>query len=383
MTTDLLTRVLPLYGLPADTPLTLLNRSENETWRAGDLILRLHRQGYHTRAEIASELDWLTALQDLPGLRAVRPVAGQEGMVTQIDGRFVVGFARIAGQELQPGDDLSRWFAPLGEIIALVRADLDLSDAVATSATLDKYQPDIIVNPAAYTAVDKAESDVDLAYAVNAQAAGVMARWAQKHGAMMIHYSTDYVFDGSGTHAHVETDPVAPLGVYGKTKLDGENAIRAVLPDHLIMRTAWVYSPFGRNFVKTMLKLAETRAELNVVADQHGNPTSAFDIADAIVAVLKEWLGGRRSGLGETYHVAGTGEAVWADLAECVLAESAALSGPTMKVNRITTDQYPTKARRPVNSRLDCAKFEHAFGWRAPRWQTSAREVVTRILAEA
>jgi Ser/Thr protein kinase RdoA (MazF antagonist) len=118
MTTDLLTRVLPLYGLPADTPLTLLNRSENETWRAGDLILRLHRQGYHTRAEIASELDWLTALHDLPGLRAVRPVAGQEGMVTQIDGRFVVGFARIAGQELQPGDDLSRWFAPLGEITA-------------------------------------------------------------------------------------------------------------------------------------------------------------------------------------------------------------------------------------------------------------------------
>lgn len=260
------------------------------------------------------------------------------------------------------------------------RPELDLAKPADIAKALDVIKPDVVISAAAYTAVDLAEDEPDLAHIVNAEGPAAIAAWCAANHARMIHLSTDYVFEGSGTAAHVETDPVAPQGVYGQTKLDGEIAIRQALDDHLIMRTAWVYSPFGKNFVKTMLKVAETRPELNVVADQHGNPTSALDIADAICAVLKVWAGGQGNGLGQTYHLTGSGEATWADLAECVFAESAALGGPSAKVNRIATDQYPTKAKRPGNSRLDCSKFERDFGWSAPDWKQSTAAVVKRLV---
>ncbi len=266
------------------------------------------------------------------------------------------------------------------DVAFVARPEFDLADASSIISTLNDMRPDVVVSAAAYTAVDLAEDEPEAAQAINADGPGEIARWCAANGARMIHLSTDYVFAGTGTSSHLETDDVDPQGVYGRTKLTGEIVLRAALKDHLILRTAWVYSPFGKNFVKTMLKVAEARDSLSVVADQHGNPTSALDIADAILTVLRKWNDGASVGLGETYHLAGTGEAVWADLAEQVFFTSKAAGGPSASVTRITTDQDPTKAKRPANSKLDCGKFERDFGWRAPEWRDSTDEVVKRLL---
>ena len=263
----------------------------------------------------------------------------------------------------------------------VARPEFDLSDTGTVRHALDSLKPDVIVNAAAYTAVDLAEDQPDVAYAVNAGGPAAIAEWCAKNDARMLHLSTDYVFAGTGNRAHVETDPVGPQGVYGQTKLAGEIAIREALDAHLIMRTAWVYSPFGKNFVKTMLKLAETRPELSVVADQFGNPTSANDISAAVFCILQNWQSGGNTGIGQTYHVAGTGDASWADLAECVFAESTKMGGPFAAIYRIASKQYPTKAKRPANSRLDTTKFERDFGWRAPEWRISAQSTVRTLLA--
>ncbi len=264
------------------------------------------------------------------------------------------------------------------EVVAVGRPALDLARPDTVFDALAAVQPDIVVSAAAYTAVDQAEDEPDLAFAVNAVGAGKVAEAAARLGVPVIHLSTDYVFDGTGEGAYVETDATAPLGVYGASKLAGELAVAAANPRHLILRTAWVYSPFGRNFVKTMLRLAGDRDEINVVADQWGNPTSALDIADAILhaaAMLRDDFDGYG-----IYHLAGSGETNWSGFARHVLATSRMQGGAHAGIRDIATSDYPTKAKRPANSRLSSAKFASAFGWEAPDWRQSAETVVHRLL---
>ena len=282
--------------------------------------------------------------------------------------------AHALAERMACSDGLSAVFA--------ARPELDLADPDSIRRTIAAHQPDVVISAAAYTAVDLAEDEPEAAHALNAVAPGVIAQACRAAGARLLHLSTDYVFSGEASAPYREDDATAPLGVYGRTKLLGEEAVRQALPDaHMIARTAWVYSPFGKNFVKTMLRLAETRDELAIVADQYGNPTSAFDIADGLLAVLDTWRDGSRTGLGETYHLAGSGEASWYDLASHVLNESAALGGPAARVRPIPASDYPTRARRPANSRLDTGHFTAAFGYAAPDWRPSSAAVVARLLS--
>ncbi|CAN7363949.1 dTDP-4-dehydrorhamnose reductase [Mesorhizobium caraganae] len=267
------------------------------------------------------------------------------------------------------------------EVAAVGRPALDLARPDTVFEALAAARPDVVISAAAYTAVDQAEDEPDLAFAVNAVGAGKVAEAAAKLGVPVIHLSTDYVFDGSKDGAYVEADATAPLGVYGASKLAGELAVAAANPRHLILRTAWVYSPFGRNFVKTMLRLASDRDEISVVADQWGNPTFALDIADAILhaaAMLRDDEAFDGYGI---YHLAGTGETNWSGFARHILDTSRALGGPRAQVRDIATSDYPTKAGRPANSRLSSAKFAATFGWTAPEWQLSTNALVGRLLA--
>jgi len=269
------------------------------------------------------------------------------------------------------------------EVVAMGRPALDLARPDTVFSALEAARPDIVVSAAAYTAVDQAEDEKDLAFAVNATGAGKVAEAAAKLGVPVIHLSTDYVFDGAKDGAYVETDPTAQLGVYGASKLVGEQAVAAANPRHLILRTAWVYSPFGRNFVKTMLGLSLDRDEVSVVADQWGNPTSALDIADAILHAAAR-LGDDRDFVGfGVYHVAGTGETNWSGFARHILDTSRELGGPHAIVRDIATKDYPTKARRPTNSRLSGVKFAGVFGWTAPEWREASDAVVARIVADS
>ncbi len=266
------------------------------------------------------------------------------------------------------------------EVVAVGRPTLDLAQPDTVFDALAAVRPDIVVSAAAYTAVDQAEDEPDLAFAVNAVGAGKVGEAAARLGVPVIHLSTDYVFDGTKDGAYVETDATAPLSVYGASKLAGELAVAAANPRHLILRTAWVYSPFGRNFVKTMLRLASDRDEIAVVADQWGNPTSALDIADAILhaaAMLRDDEAFDGYGI---YHLAGTGETNWSGFARHILDTSARYGGPTARVRDIATSDYPTKAKRPANSRLSTARLSAARGWVAPDWRQSAQAVVYRLL---
>lgn len=264
------------------------------------------------------------------------------------------------------------------ELVFAARPDLDLADPASIERTVAAVNPALVISAAAYTAVDKAEDEPDLAMAVNGEGPGVLARAAAKIGAPVIHLSTDYVFDGSLDRPWREDDVVAPLGVYGATKLAGEQAVAASGATHAILRTAWVYSPFGANFVRTMLRLAETRDALTVVEDQFGCPTSALDIADGIMAVAAGLKDGR--GANGIYHLAGTGETHWADFARAIFAESARRGGPVAEVTGIPSSGYPTRATRPANSRLDCTRMAQTFGYRAPRWEESLVLVMRRLL---
>jgi dTDP-4-dehydrorhamnose reductase len=268
------------------------------------------------------------------------------------------------------------------EILALGRPDLDLVDGASIDRALTGARPDIIVSAAAYTAVDRAESEPDLAMAVNGAAPGLIAGTAARLGVPIIHLSTDYVFDGTQTEPYREEDAVNPLGAYGRSKLAGEQAVRQATADHAILRTAWVYSPFGANFVKTMLRLATDRDTLNVVADQHGSPTNALDIADAVIAIAGQMLAhptdpDKRG----VFHLSGTGYTDWASFAEAIFAASAARGGPHARVSRITTSEYPTAAPRPANSRLDKEKLGNHFGIVMPDWRDSLPPVIQRLLA--
>ncbi|MBZ9990515.1 dTDP-4-dehydrorhamnose reductase [Mesorhizobium sp. BH1-1-5] len=265
------------------------------------------------------------------------------------------------------------------EVVAVGRPALDLARPDTVFAALEAARPDIVVSAAAYTAVDQAEDERDLAFAVNATGAGKVAEAAARLGVPVIHLSTDYVFDGTKDGAYVETDPTAPLGVYGASKLAGEEAVAAANPRHLILRTAWVYSPFGKNFVKTMLRLSTDRDEIAVVADQWGNPTSALDLADAILHAAAKLRNDRSFAAFGVYHLAGGGETNWSGFARYILDTSRAFGGPHATVRDIATVDYPTKARRPQNSRLSSAKFADVFGWQATQWREATETVVRRL----
>lgn len=259
------------------------------------------------------------------------------------------------------------------------RPMLDLSKPEGIRAAVAGARPDVVINAAAYTAVDRAESDVETAFAVNAVGPEAIARACEALGVPILHVSTDYVFDGTKRDAYSETDPVAPLGVYGRSKLEGERRVAAACARHLILRTAWIYSPFGSNFVKTMLRLAETRDEIGVVDDQVGSPTYAPHLAEAMLILARHAIAERGIAWG-VYHAAGSGDASWCDLAREVFAASSRLGGPAAWAHAIATADYPTPARRPANSRLDCGRLRRMQGLALPPWQQGVAACVGRLL---
>ena len=295
----------------------------------------------------------------------------------------------VTGASGQLGRAFARLLSPVCDVVFTdVQGDngCNLADAADLQRLLNEVQPDLIINPAAYTAVDRAETEEALARAVNAVAPGIMARWACDHDAVMIHYSTDYVFDGSGAKPWREVDPTGPLSVYGKTKLAGEIAVRESGVRGGIFRTSWVYSDEGANFIKTMLRLGGEREELRIVADQIGVPTSAHFLARMSWQALMRG-GFTRSDQESTeacrlYHLVPRGEMSWHGFAKEIFARARA-AGITLKVERvvpIATSEYPTPAQRPLNSRLDCSRFETDFGLNLDPWQLDFEEAMSRIL---
>ena len=267
------------------------------------------------------------------------------------------------------------------DIVAIRRPQLDLAVPASVRHAIANVRPDVVVNAAAYTAVDKAESEADLAMRINGDGAGCLAEACDKLGSLLIQLSTDYVFDGRKPAPYLETDPTGPVSAYGRSKLAGEQAVQAACRRHVILRTAWIYSPFGNNFVKTMLRLADSRPELGVVDDQIGCPTYAPHLAQAILDITAAV--GRERGADQpwgVYHAAGTGETSWCGFAREILRLSAERGGSTATVKAIGTADYPTPAKRPANSRLDCGKLEAAFGVRLPAWQAGTEACVGRLV---
>jgi dTDP-4-dehydrorhamnose reductase len=275
----------------------------------------------------------------------------------------------LTGRNGQVGWELQRTLLPLGRIHAFGHRELDLADAAAVRRKLEAIRPDVIVNAAAYTAVDKAESEPEMAHAINATAPALLAQEAAKCRALLIHYSTDYVYDGAKTAPYAETDPTKPLGAYGRSKLAGEAGIRAAGCDHLIFRTSWVYASRGANFLRTILRLAAEREELRIVADQVGAPTWARLIAEATAHALKQALQERRSGNFESglFHLTAAGETSWHGFAGAILAGRSGLR--VKAVTPIATAEYPLPAPRPANSRLNTDAFRARFGLALPGWQ--------------
>ena len=270
----------------------------------------------------------------------------------------------------------------LGEVVAVDQAECDLSDPRAIRDLVERVRPSVIVNPAAYTAVDKAESERDAAFAVNRDGPANLARACAAAGVPLIHISTDYVFDGnSKTTPWREDDPVAPQGVYAASKLAGEEAVREAQPDHVILRTAWVFGAHGHNFVKTMLRLARERDELRVVADQHGCPTPAAAIAAAIATIAQARLGGGGWTPG-TFHYGGAPATTWHGFADRIVERAAARIGRRPTVTAIATADFPTPARRPANSVLDTARLGQAYGVPPADWMAGLDRVLDDILDE-
>jgi dTDP-4-dehydrorhamnose reductase len=293
----------------------------------------------------------------------------------------------LLGKNGQVGWELQRALAPLGELIALdfdspgpLGADFSKPESLA--ATVRAVAPQIIVNAAAHTAVDKAESEPELARAINASTPGVLAREAVAIGAWLVHYSTDYVFDGSGSTPWLEDSPTGPLSVYGQTKLEGENAIRASGVRHLIFRTSWVYAARGGNFAKTMLRLAKERDKLTVINDQIGAPTGADLLADITAHALR--VAQQQPVLSGTYHAVASGETSWHGYAKHVV-EFARNAGQPIKVatdaiEPVPTNAFPTPAKRPGNSRMNTRKLQETFGFTLPSWQTGVERMLTEVL---
>lgn len=292
----------------------------------------------------------------------------------------------LLGKGGQVGWELQRSLVLLGEVIALdfdspAPLAADFSDPDSLAATIRAVSPQVIVNAAAHTAVDKAETEPELAHVINAVGPGVLAREAAMLGAWLVHYSTDYVFDGSGSQPWQESSPTGPLSVYGRTKLEGEEAVRKSGCKHLVFRTSWVYAARGGNFAKTMLRLAKERDRLSVIDDQVGAPTGADLLADLTALALQRVR--NDAALGGTYHAAAAGETSWHGYAKHVIESARALGQPIRvlpeAIEPIPTSAYPTPARRPLNSRLDTSKLRHAFGVTLPQWQSG----VDRMLSES
>jgi len=293
--------------------------------------------------------------------------------------RFVV--TGVAGQVVKSLLESAHAYSDI-EVIALGRPQLELMNTESIAGIVRAASPDIIVSAAAYTDVDRAEREPEIAFAVNSRASAALALVAKSMEIPIIQLSTDYVFDGRKDAPYVENDWTNPLGIYGKSKLDGERAIATISKNHVILRTSWIYSPFGRNFLRTMLHAAQAQSELKVVADQVGNPTSALDLATAIVMIGKNLLTSDNLDLRGTFHLTGTGEASWADFAEEIFKASLTMGGPFAAIKRISSEDYPAIARRPVNSRLSCQRIQQLHAVSLPDWRVSAKEVVRRLIQE-
>jgi dTDP-4-dehydrorhamnose reductase len=292
----------------------------------------------------------------------------------------------VFGGNGQVGQELLRALAPLGPVVATTRsgkladgsncevADFDAPESLL--GLLDRLRPSVVINAAAYTAVDKAEQESEAAFRANALAPGVIAQWCAAHGVPMVHYSTDYVFNGQGTAPYIENEATAPLGVYGSSKRDGEDAVRAAGGRHLIFRTAWVYASHGGNFLRTMLRVGAERDELRVVADQVGTPTPAALIADVTAQALQH--SGQLSG---TWHLTASGQTSWHGFAEAIFAEAVAMGvlAKAPSVQPISSAEYPTPAKRPAWSVLDNSKLQHDFGMELPAWQAGLHQVMSEI----
>ena len=299
----------------------------------------------------------------------------------------------VVGANGQVGTELRRSLAPLGTVVAATRdgkcgddasrAVADLTDPQALARLIHDVVPSAVINAAAYTAVDKAESEREVAFQVNAEAPGAMARACAELGVPFVHYSTDYVFDGQGTRPYREDDPVAPLGVYGVSKLAGEQAVREAGGRHFIFRTAWVYAAHGHNFLRTMLRLGAERDELRVVADQVGTPTPAALTADVTATVLSKALAGDAPAAG-TWHLVADGRTTWHGFAEAIFTEAVAagLLPRAPRVLPIGTADYPTPAKRPAYSCLDTSWLRRDFGIRLPAWEQGLAEVIAELAAQ-
>ncbi len=292
----------------------------------------------------------------------------------------------LFGKGGQVGWELQRSLAPLGELIALdfdsTSHHANFSEPAKLADTVRAIKPDVIVNAAAHTAVDKAESEPAFAHALNAEAPAVIAREAAALGAWLVHYSTDYVFDGSGSHARQESEPTAPLSVYGSTKLEGENGIRTSGCKHLIFRTSWVYASRGGNFARTMLKLAAERDKLAVINDQHGAPTGADLLADVTAHAIR--MARSRADVSGTYHLAAAGTTHWHAYATMVIEWARARGLPikvaTDAIAAVPTSSYPTPAKRPLNSRLDTTKLQRTFDVVLPAWELGVQRMLAEVL---
>lgn len=294
----------------------------------------------------------------------------------------------VVGSKGQVGYELQRSLVLLGDVVAVDRARCDMADAESIRTTVRAERPDVVVNAAAYTAVDKAEQEQELAGRVNGQGPGVLAREAAEQGALLVHYSTDYVFDGEQPQPYKEDAPTNPVSAYGRTKLQGEEAVRAATQSHVILRTSWVYGAYGANFLKTMLRLMREREALNVVSDQVGAPTGAALIADVTAQVVARYIAtaGKDFPYG-TYHLAAAGEASWHEYA-CFIAQEARAAGMALKIapdgiKPIPASEYPLPARRPAFSRLDTSRLRQSFGLALPHWQGGVRQVVQLLASVA
>ena len=299
----------------------------------------------------------------------------------------------ILGKNGQLAWALERRAAPLGDVVSLGIDDFDFTDLKAVAASVEHVRPDLVFNAAAYTAVDRAEQDRDVAFTVNAEAPGVLAKACAARGAVLVHWSTDYVFDGAKAGRWLETDATGPLNVYGASKLAGERSTLEAGGPALVLRTSWVFGDHGGNFAKTMLKLACERDALRVVADQRGTPTWAGRLADLACDVVEQglragdlagWIGARRG----LYHASAAGETTWAEYARCVIATAAedpawaaTLRVRADAVEAIPSSAYPTPAARPTNSLLDCGLLERTFGYAMPDWKTDVVAFVRRLTA--
>jgi len=297
----------------------------------------------------------------------------------------------VTGGSGQVGEALTRTLAPLGEVFAPDRKQLDLSDATSIRKVMREFQPRWVVNAGAHTAVDKAESEPELAFAINAVAPAIFAEEAKRSGAAVLHFSTDYVFDGSKNTPYVESDTTNPLNVYGSSKLAGERALGMSGVPYFVFRTSWVYGATGKNFLLSILRLAREREHLRIVGDQHGAPTWSYDLARMAahaIAHFEQLAARTNSSLSQAtlpasgiYHASGAGETTWYGFAAQAIAELQEMEPETKlaTIEAISTSEYPTPARRPLNSQLDCSKLEEALGWRLPDWRESLAKVFSAI----